>query len=84
MKHSRNAQLNRCYSWCRIHEPVYTIGHSAHSFEEFAALLIQHGIHVVADTRSAPYSRFAPQFDREVMQRTWPNRASGMFFWATN
>jgi uncharacterized protein (DUF488 family) len=48
---------------------VYTIGHSAHTFEEFATLLIRHGIDVVADTRSAPYSRFAPQFDREILER---------------
>lgn len=49
---------------------VYTIGHSSHSFEEFAGLLVGHGIEVVADTRSAPYSRYAPQFDRELLQRS--------------
>jgi uncharacterized protein (DUF488 family) len=48
---------------------VYTIGHSAHTWEEFAALLVGHQVDVIVDTRSAPYSRFAPQFDREVMQR---------------
>src|ERR1700679_3648212 len=49
---------------------VYTVGHSAHSYEEFAALLASQGIEVVVDTRSAPYSRFAPQFDREILQRS--------------
>jgi uncharacterized protein (DUF488 family) len=48
---------------------VYTVGHSAHSFEQFASLLKGQGIEVVVDTRSAPYSRFAPQFDREILQR---------------
>jgi uncharacterized protein (DUF488 family) len=48
---------------------VYTIGHSSHSFETFAGLLSGHGIEVVVDTRSAPYSKFAPQFDRAALQR---------------
>jgi len=48
---------------------VYTIGHSSHSFETFAGLLAGHGIEVVVDTRSLPYSKFAPQFAREVLQR---------------
>lgn len=48
---------------------IYTIGHSSHSYEEFASLLVAHRIDVVVDTRSAPYSRFAPQFDREILQR---------------
>jgi uncharacterized protein (DUF488 family) len=49
---------------------VYTVGHSTHSYDEFAALLISQSIDVVVDTRSAPYSRFAPQFDREILQRS--------------
>ncbi len=53
---------------------IYTIGHSAHSFEEFVSLLKGQQIEVVVDTRSAPYSRFAPQFDREILQRELPRR----------
>lgn len=49
---------------------VYTIGHSSHSREKLAALLRDRQIDVVVDTRSAPYSRFAPQFDRELLQRS--------------
>ncbi len=49
---------------------VYTIGHSAHSYKELASLLAAHGIQVVVDIRSAPYSRFAPQFDREILQKS--------------
>jgi uncharacterized protein (DUF488 family) len=48
---------------------VYTIGHSAHTWEEFAGLLTDHRVDVIVDIRSAPYSRFAPQFDREILQR---------------
>src|SRR5215469_10403560 len=47
----------------------YTIGHSSHSAELFLALLANHAIQVVVDVRSAPYSRYAPQFDREILQR---------------
>jgi len=46
----------------------YTIGHSSHPPEHFVGLLRQHGIQVVADTRSAPYSRYTPQFDREALR----------------
>lgn len=48
---------------------VLTIGHSTHSLDAFAALLMQHGVTAVADVRSAPYSRFNPQFNREALER---------------
>lgn len=48
---------------------VFTAGHSNHPRERFAQeLLYRHGIVVVADVRSAPYSRFAPDFDREALR----------------
>jgi len=47
-------------------EPViYTIGHSNHPGEHFLKLLQDHGIEVVADVRSRPYSRFVPHFNRK-------------------
>jgi uncharacterized protein (DUF488 family) len=49
-------------------QPIYTVGHSSHAPEHFTSLLVQHGIEVLVDTRSAPYSRFSPQFDREALQ----------------
>lgn len=48
----------------------FTIGHSNHSTETWLALLRLHNIEVVVDTRSSPYSRFVPQFDREIIQRS--------------
>jgi uncharacterized protein (DUF488 family) len=48
---------------------IYTVGHSSHSWEEFAGLLTLNRIEVVVDIRSAPYSRFAPQFDREDLRK---------------
>jgi uncharacterized protein (DUF488 family) len=49
---------------------VLTIGHSHHPVEAFIALLLQHGVTALADVRSAPYSRFAPQFNREALARS--------------
>jgi uncharacterized protein (DUF488 family) len=46
---------------------IYTIGHSTHTGEDFLKLLATHDIEVVADVRSRPYSRFNPQFNRDVL-----------------
>ena len=48
---------------------VYTIGHSNHSMPAFLDLLRQHGVTLVLDVRSQPYSRWAPQFNRETLDR---------------
>ena len=47
---------------------IFTIGHSSHAAEQFAGLLQQHEIQVLVDTRSSPYSRYSPQFDREALR----------------
>ncbi len=47
---------------------VYTVGHSNQPTESFFDLLRQHGIEVLADVRSAPYSRFVPQFNKQDLQ----------------
>jgi uncharacterized protein (DUF488 family) len=46
---------------------IYSIGHSNGTIERLMALLQQHSITAVADVRSQPYSRFNPQFNREVL-----------------
>lgn len=46
---------------------VYTVGHSNHSTTALISLLRQHNITVVVDVRSQPYSRWAPQFNREAL-----------------
>ena len=49
--------------------PVFTVGHSNHPRERFVRELLQpHEIAVLADVRSTPYSRFAPEFDREALR----------------
>ena len=48
--------------------PVFTVGHSNHSWEEFVKLLLQHRIEEVADVRSAPYSRYVAHFNHSELQ----------------
>ncbi|MCY3672359.1 MAG: DUF488 domain-containing protein [Alphaproteobacteria bacterium] len=46
---------------------VLTVGHSNHAPEAFLALLTRHGVTALADVRSAPRSRFNPQFNRKAL-----------------
>jgi uncharacterized protein (DUF488 family) len=48
----------------------FTLGHSNHDFETWLALVRRQGIEVVVDTRSSPYSKYVPQFDKEPIQRS--------------
>lgn len=53
---------------CRMHSPglhLYTIGHSNHAADAFIQLLLQHAIQCLADVRTAPYSRYNKQFNKE-------------------
>ncbi len=47
---------------------VWTVGHSNHDLEAFAALVQSHQVAHLVDVRSHPYSRFAPHFNREELQ----------------
>src|SRR5215212_4520770 len=47
---------------------IFTVGHSNQTVEHFLRLLQQHEVDVVVDIRSQPYSRFAPQFNRESLK----------------
>ncbi len=47
---------------------IYTIGHSDHPLEEFLKLIRQHGIQAIADVRSEPFSRHAPQYNKEIIE----------------
>lgn len=50
--------------------PVFTIGHSTHPIEAFLDLLRAHGVTAVADVRSAPFSRFNPQFNKDALEHS--------------
>src|SRR6266705_2993938 len=47
---------------------VFTIGHSAHSWERFAHLLRSANVKAVADVRTSPYSRHCPHFNRDELR----------------
>lgn len=49
---------------------VYTIGHSRQPIASFIDTLRQHGATAVVDVRSAPYSRFNPQFNKASLERS--------------
>lgn len=54
--------------------PVYAIGHSTRSLDQFADLLQAHGVELLCDIRTIPRSRRNPQFNRENLRRTLPRR----------
>jgi len=53
---------------------VWTIGHSTRTIDEFASLLDQHAIEVVADVRRFPGSRRLPQFQSAALSAALETR----------
>ncbi len=49
-------------------ESVYTIGYGTRSQAEFIAALTAHGVEILVDVRTAPYSRFRPEFSRDPLR----------------
>jgi len=48
---------------------LFTIGHSNIRTEEFLDLLSRHGVEVLVDVRTAPFSRYCPQFNRSELEQ---------------
>ena len=55
---------------------VFTLGHSNHAIEHFLSLQKMHGVELLVDVRSTPFSRFNPQFNRQRLDASL--RAVGM------
>lgn len=51
---------------------LFTIGHSAHSLEKFLQLLEANGIMTLVDVRTAPASRYQPQFNKASLEQFLP------------
>ena len=49
-------------------QPIYTIGHSTHSLEDFIDMLQSFSIKLLVDIRSLPGSRRFPQFNKENLE----------------
>ena len=54
----------------RATSPIFTIGHSNRSLEEFLGLLAESRIECVVDVRRLPGSRRYPQFDADALARS--------------
>ena len=48
--------------------PIYTIGYGARSIESTLDLLAEHRIAFLIDVRSAPYSRYKPEFSKAALE----------------
>ena len=59
---------------------IYTVGHSTHSIDAFLALLTMHGVTLVCDVRSQPYSRVNPQFNKDRFQQSLNDHSIGYQF----
>jgi len=59
---------------------ILTIGHSNHAIEHFIGLLRSHDVSAVADVRSAPFSRYAPQFNKEALKDVLSKAGIGYVF----
>jgi uncharacterized protein (DUF488 family) len=60
---------------------LFTLGHGSHPLEKFMGLLETNGVMLVADVRSAPFSRYHPQFNKESLERELPQRGV-QYAWA--
>jgi uncharacterized protein (DUF488 family) len=60
-----------------MHDPIYTVGHSTHSADAFAALLKAHRIEQIADVRLIPKSARHPHFARERLDAFLASRDIG-------
>jgi uncharacterized protein (DUF488 family) len=50
-------------------EPLFTIGYGARTLEELIAALKANRIEYLIDVRTAPYSKFKPEFSKEALER---------------
>lgn len=49
---------------------IYTVGHSNYSTDEFLRILGAYGIQIIVDVRSAPYSKYCPQFNKDIIEKS--------------
>jgi uncharacterized protein (DUF488 family) len=59
---------------------VYTIGHVAHPQDALFGLLRHHGIEVVVDVRSSPYSKHSPHLSKRPLERGLQAQGIGYTF----
>lgn len=60
--------------------PIFTIGYGNRSIDDFTELLKQNSVEYLVDVRSAPYSRYNPDFSKTALQNTMKNNQIGYLF----
>jgi uncharacterized protein (DUF488 family) len=53
---------------CEGRLPLFTIGYGTRSVDQLIAILKSNGIEFLLDVRSSPYSKFKPEFSKEVLR----------------
>jgi uncharacterized protein (DUF488 family) len=61
-------------------KPIFSIGHSNHALTRFLEMLSRADVTAVADIRSQPVSRWAPQFNKEALMSTLDGCGLSYFF----
>ena len=59
---------------------VLTVGHSNHPIDRFFDLVAGHGVNALVDVRTSPFSRFAPQFNKEALAASARERGLAYVF----
>lgn len=54
--------------------PVFTVGYGARTLDELISTIRTYDIAFVVDVRSAPYSRFKPEFSKDALERELKQR----------
>jgi uncharacterized protein (DUF488 family) len=76
MQNSHDNPVERALSWQAGHDPlnrppmpfpIFTIGHSTRTIEQFVALLRAGGVATMVDIRSVPRSRTNPQYNPDAL-----------------
>lgn len=52
---------------------IYSVGHSNHEADKFVRILQGFSIGIVVDVRSAPYSKYCPQFNKKTIELVLKN-----------
>lgn len=48
---------------------LYSIGYSCHTVDSFRKVLLDNNVTAVADVRSSPYSKFKPDFNKDIIKK---------------
>ena len=59
---------------------IITVGHSNHPIEHFLQLVKNAGVTFIADVRSFPVSRYAPQFNKDALAKSLGGAGLGYLY----